>query len=502
MDEAVPDKKSYRQILKSTSIMGGSSLVIIGFRIIRTKIFAVLLGPAGVGLLGIFDSITSVAITATGLGIGNSGVRQIAEAAGTGDQRKISRTVICLRRTVLFSGLAGLCLLVLLSGPISRLTFGNSDHARDLSLLSITILFTALSGGQTAVIQGTRRIKDLAMLSILGALFGTVLSIPIVYFFGARGIAPYLISVSAMNIIASWWYSRKIKIMSIAMSWRETLGEAKPLLKLGLIFMVSSLMTAGTFYLLRVFIVRSLGLEGAGIYQAATALSLLYTAFILDAMGRDFYPRLTAVVQDNRECNALMNKQMEVGLLLAAPGIIATMTFAPVVISLFYSPKFMLAVSVLRWQILGILLRVITWPMSYIFPAKGNGRLFFWTEVFANTTHLCLVWLGLKYFGLSGAGMAFFGMYVFYCLLIYRIVRTSYQFVMSRKNMQIIAVSTGATLTVFLSPFLLPATVALIVNAGVTIALALYSIKAIVTISGPETMPAVLLRIKSYFNPQ
>lgn len=499
MDEAIADKKSYGQILKSTSVMGGSSLVIIGFRIIRTKVLAVLLGPAGVGLLGIFDSIMSLAITATGMGIGNSGVRQIAEASGTGDERKIARTAICLRRTVLFSGLAGLLLLVLLSGPFSRLTFGNADHARDISLLAVIVLFTALSGGQTAVIQGTRRIKDLAMLSILGALFGTASSIPIVYFFGTRGIVPYLITVSAMNLIVSWWYSRKIKVRSIAMSWSDTLSEARPLVKLGLIFMSSSLMTAGTFYLLRVFIVRHLGLEGAGIYQAATALSLLYTGFILDAMGRDFYPRLTAVVQDNRECNSLMNKQMEIGLLLAAPGIIATMTFAPIVISIFYSSKFALAVTVLRWQIFGILLRVITWPMSFIFPAKGNGKLFFWTEVFANVTHLFLVWLGLKYFGLSGAGMAFFGMYALYCLLIYRIVSKSYGFSISRKNIQIVAISIGAAVIAFLSPFLLPPTAALLMNAGITAGLAVYSIRAIVTLAGSDVVPSVLVRIKSYF---
>lgn len=500
MDNAVSDNKSYRQILKSTSITGGSSLIIIGFRILRTKVLAVILGPAGVGLMGMYDSLASLATTATGLGIGSSGVRQIAEAAGTDDQHRIARTVMCLRRTALFTGLAGFLLLLLLSGPLSRLTFGGPEHTRDLALLSITILLTALSNGQTALIQGTRRIKDLAVLGILGALSGSLLGIPLVYAFGAAGIIPALITVAAMNFLASWWYSRKMKVVKVPLSWRETLTEAKPLFTLGMAFMSSALMTAGTFYLLRVFIVRSLGLDEAGVYQAATGLSLLYTGFILDAMGRDFYPRLTAAAGNNRECVSLMNKQMEIGLLLAVPGILGTMTFAPYVISLFYSGSFLPAVDVLRWQILGILLRVVTWPMSYIFLAKGNGKLFFRTELFANATHLGLVWLGIRLFGLAGTGMAFFGMYLLYCALIYRIVTSAYEFVLSRKNVQLLIASGSAAITVFLAPHLLDRSAALFMSGAVTAAATGYSTKAILDVAGRDRIPGFLLKLRSYFH--
>jgi antigen flippase len=499
MEETVLEKKSYRQILMSTSIMGVSSLVIIGFRIIRTKALAVILGPSGVGLWGLFDSITNLVQTVTGMGIGSSGVRQIAEAAASNDQQRIAKTVICLRRTALFTGLAGLSLQALLSVPLSRFTFGNGEHAGDLALLSVTILLTSVAAGQMAVIQGTRRIKDLALLSMLSAFYGTVLSIPFIYVWGTHGIPPFLISVSVMHIFASWWYSRKLKILPVAVSWRETVAEAKPLLHLGLFFMTSSLMTAGTYYLLRVLIVRDLGLEGAGIYQAAASLAMIYTSFILEAMGRDFYPRLTAVGQDNALSASLMNKQMEVGLLLAAPGILATMTLAPLVITVFYSPKFTPAVVVLRWEILGVLLRVITWPMSYIFPARGNGKLFFWTEVFANATLLGLVWLGLKHFGLPGAGMAFFGMYILYSLLIYWIVTRSYDFVLAPRNRRVLAIVSTATVFAFAAPYLVPATAALVINSAVTIAIGIYSLRTILDVAGDDYAGSFLVRIKSIF---
>ena len=88
-------------------------------------------------------------------------------------------------------------------------------------------------------------------------------------------------------------------------------------------------------------------------------------------MGADFFPRLTAVAQDNSECNRLVNEQAEVGLLLAGPGVLGTLTFAPLVIQLFYSARFGPAVEILRWICLGMMLRVASWPMGYILLAKG-----------------------------------------------------------------------------------------------------------------------------------
>ncbi len=54
-------------------------------------------------------------------------------------------------------------------------------------------------------------------------------------------------------------------------------------------------MTTGALFLLRVFVARQEGVYGAGQFQAASALSMVYVGFVLQAMGTDFYPRLTVV---------------------------------------------------------------------------------------------------------------------------------------------------------------------------------------------------------------
>lgn len=488
--------KSYIQILKSTSIIGISSIISIFLRIVRTKFLAVLLGPAGIGLFGIYDSIACVASTVAGMGIQTSGVRQTAEATATDDQKKIAQTIITLRRISLFLGILGMLLLILLSTPISLLTFGNTEYASDIRLLSVTLLFGAVSAGQSALIQGLRRIGDLAKLSVLGALFGTVLSIPIIYLWGQKGIVPFLIAVAAMSILTSWWYARKIEITHIRMGWAEIWVEAGTLLKLGIVFMITAVMTTGTMYLVRVLVIRQLDLDAAGLYQAAANLSILYVGFILDAMGKDYYPRLIAVAQDNAACNRLVNEQAEVGFLLAVPGILATLTFAPIVIYLFYSAKFIAAYEILRWQILGILLRVASWPMGFTIIAKGKMKLFFWTELLANAVLLGLTWQGIVYFGLPGTGMAFFGMYLCYWFLIFGVVKRMTGFTWSTANVRLGLFTIAAIIIVFSAQYILNELWYMIMGGTMTLAFGYYSIKCLIEIVDNNGTTPIFAKIK------
>ena len=298
-----PEATSHVEALKSTSIIGGSTAIVILIRMVRTKVLAILLGPAGIGLEAIYDSIISLARIGVDMGVSSSGVRQIASAVGSGSQATIATTVFTLRRVCLALGLIGAVALFLAREQVSWVAFGNADHAFDIGLLSVILLFVALTGGQGALLQGMRRIGDLAKMNILGAAVGSALSIPIVYIWGLQGIPAYLVLTAAVGALISWSYARRIRIEPIKVPPRQVASEAASLLKLGLAFVSTGLMSTGALFLLRVFVTREAGVDGAGQFQAANAISMVYVGFVLQAMGTDFYPRLTAVADDNRRCN-------------------------------------------------------------------------------------------------------------------------------------------------------------------------------------------------------
>jgi PST family polysaccharide transporter len=326
-------------------------------------------------------------------------------------------------------------------------------------------------------------------MGVLGAFFGTMISIPAVYFLREEGVVPSLVCIAAMSMVTGWWYSRKVRIQPPPMTFSEFRHETASLLKLGFAFMASGLLVMGAAYAVRIIVVHNVGLEAAGFYSAAWTLAGLYVGFVLQAMGADFYPRLVGVATDNPRCNRLVNEQAQVSLLLAWPGIIATVTFAPLVIPLFYSSKFVEAVEILRWICLGMALRVITWPMGFIIVAKNRQLIFFGADLAWTVVNVGLAWLCVGQFGLNGAGIAFFGSYVFHGLLIYPIVRALSGFRWSHANRKIGVLFLYSIALVFCGLYLLPPLWAAVLGAMVTALSGLYSLHRLLNLLSTDQIP-------------
>ena len=478
-----PADNSYGRILNSSLLIGGSSLVTVLAAILRTKFVAVFLGPAGIGLMGLLGAITNMVGTVTVMGIGTSGVREIAEAAGAGDARRTARAVTALKRVVFRLGFVGAVLVAVFSVPLSHLTFGTAEHAGEIALLSLVVAAGAVTEGHVTVLRGFRRMRDLARVAILGTTLSLALAVPTVYFLRQDAVVPLLLVASGAGLASAWWYARRIEPVPVSLTWRETLKEAQPLMRLGLASMSAALMAAAIAYVIRVVIVRDLSFEAAGMYQSATALSSVYCGFILSAMGADFLPRLSSVASDDQACNRLVNEQAEVGLLLAFPGICATLAFSPLILQLLYSAEFGPASDVLRWQVLGVFLRVASWPMGYLLLAKQRATLYFWTELSYNLVHLGLLWIGIRFAGLAGTGIAFFGLYIYYTLLMYLVTRSLSGFAWSLPNKRLARVAIPTVAFVFACPAILPSPWQVIAAGAATALVCVYSFRTLLSLS-------------------
>lgn len=461
-------KDGYAATLKSAASIGGASVVNILLGIIRTKCVAVLLGPAGIGLMGAYASITSLISAVAGMGVQNSGVRQIAEAAGEQDQRRVALVIATVRRATWVLGMLGALAMVGLAPMLSEWTFGNREHTMPLAILGLTVLFGTIAAGEVALIQGLRRIGDLVRVNVVGALLGTLVSVPMVWLWGIAGIVPLLATVALLSMGAAWWYARRVPVERVRVNWGEMVRECRPLLRLGFVFMSGGLLALVGAYLLRIIVVRRLGIEAVGQYQAASNLASIYVGFVLAAMGTDFFPRLTVAAKDDAAMNRMLNEQTEVSLLLAAPGIAGTLALAPVVIAVFYSGSFDAAAEVLRWQALGILLRVVSWPFGFAVLAKGYGKMYFWTELAGNAVHLGVLWAGVVLWGLSGTGIAFAVLYAFYWLMMYCVVRGTTGFAYTLETRRVLAMTAPLVVVAFLAGELVPGRWAMVIMVPVT----------------------------------
>lgn len=492
---ATEPRSTYRQILESTAWIGGSSAMNLAIGLVRTKAMAMLLGPAGFGLMGVFTAIADVARSFAEMGINGSGVRQIADAAASGDAVRIARTAAVLRRTALILGVCGAALLALFSRQVSIVTFGDDTHSTAIALLSLAVFFRLVADAQGALVQGLRRIADLAKINVLAPLFGTIVSIPLVYWLREAGVALAVVAIAITSALASWWYSRKLHVERPSLTMSDTWREASALLKLGAAFMASGLMMMGAAYVVRLILIRQEGLDAAGLYQSAWTLGGLYVGFVLQAMGSDFYPRLVGAGKDHALCNRLVNEQAHVSLLFAGAGVLATISLAPLVLTLLYSAEFAAAAETLRWICLGMALRVVSWPMGYIIVAQGAQGLFFATELAWTFVNVGLSWLFISWFGLAGAGIAFFATYVFHVAMIYAVVRRRTGFRWSAACKKAVAWLGASIALVFCAFYALPVLTASVIGVSAAIVAGLLSLRLLLGLMASERLPHSVRRM-------
>lgn len=488
------DEKLNTRILKSTAIIGGSSALNILFRIVQSKAVAVLLGPQGLGLMGLFNSISGLASTVGGMGISTSGVREIAASAESGDRDELARTVLTFQRLSLFLGIIGAAVLFGLRGWVSQVTFGDLGHAGSIGWLSLAVFFMVVSASQMALLRGVRRIGDLARVSVIGVAVGTVLGIPMIYWWGTQGVIFYILGVSGTTVLVSWWYARRVQMNPVSLAWGKTLHASRGLLKLGSAFMGAGLFTMASAYLVKVFVTRQSGVHATGLYEAASALANVYIGFILGAMGADFFPHLAGVSQDDAASNRLINAQAQIGTLLALPGILAALALGPWLLRLLYSAEFTAAFDIFRWQALGTYLRLVSWPLGYLVLARAKGNLYLLTELTSNLVFLGFAWLGLRFWGVTGVGVAFFALYLFYTALMMSVAKQLSSFAWTPAALRTFGWTLAAVAAGFIVSFI--KSVPLAFGLGLTLTAGWFALRAVRNLIGVDIFNSYIHRVR------
>jgi O-antigen/teichoic acid export membrane protein len=427
---------SHREVFRSSAIIGGSSAVNVIVSIVKVKVLAVLLGPAGIGLMGLYLNIMNLAATLASCGIGSSGVRQVAAAADDAATLSIVRRALWLGNLVL--GAAGMAALWLLREPVAQWVFGESVHTTEVGWLGVGVLLTLIAGSQTALLQGLRRVRDLAWVSILSAVVAAVAGILAVYFFGEEGVLWFVLTAPAVNFFVASYYAARLPRPVTAHDHVVIQQQWRAMLKLGIPLMSASLVTLITQLLVRSMVLRDFGLEASGYLQAAWIISVTYVAFLLNAMAMDYYPRLTKAIGDHKDAERLVNEQAEMALLLGGPALIAMLTLAPWVIELLYSQGFGPAAELLRWHALGDILKLASVPVVFIFLATGHGGIALGIQCLWSATYLGALSLGLPDFGLIMAGAGYSMAYLAYFAVVALVANKVIGFTLTQRNWSVI----------------------------------------------------------------
>ena len=409
-------------------MFGGVQVYQILIEIIKSKFIAILLGPVGVGIQGLFSSGTMMIQQLTSLGLSQSAVRNVAEANGSANQLEISRTVTALKRLVYLTGSLGMLTVVLFSPLLSFSSFGNYDYTWGFIALAITLLFNQINAGNKVILQGTRNYGFLAKCNIYGVTFGLLVSVPLFYLWGIRAIVPNMILGSITTLMLSFFFSGKLSFQKISQSFKDTFLIGRSMLVMGLTLCLTGFLPYASSYILRSFISRFGGLEMVGLFSAGFILMTQYSGLVFQAMSTDYYPRLAAVNHDNEKCREIMNQQGEIGMLLLGPLMSFCIIFIPIVVRVLYSEDFLAINDYIVWCSLGVIIQMASWTISHIFLAKAESKLFAINEISTCVYGLLLNIVFYYYAELAGLGISFSIKYLIYFIQVYIIARYRYDF--------------------------------------------------------------------------
>lgn len=440
---------SYRSIFKSTFLFGFVQVFNIVVKAGINKSVAVLLGTEGMGVISLYNSVINMVKTVGGLGISQSAVRDISEANATEDSEKLSHIITVTRWIVWFTALLGAVFTITFSGLLSEISFNNGDHLVAFMVLSLAILFSIVSEGELAILKGMRRLRDLAKASIYGSSVGLLVSVPLYYFFGFKGIVPSLIIAAAFAALVAWLYVRRVSYTRIHLSHKVVFSSGMGMIKMGLALMYLSLFGMLSDFIIRAFISRYAGLSEVGIFQAGSTIVVAYFGIITTALVTDYYPRISAVNNDNKALNVEVNRQAEVGLLLMGPLIVLFMFAMPLFIRILYTKMFLQSMDYIQYAIFGVLITIYSNAMGMILLAKQKSSIFVYTTTVMNIFSIGLNLVAYYFWGLSGIGVAAIVVAICHLCLMCMIMKKKYNITFRTRAMKIFVLTCLLCITVF-----------------------------------------------------
>jgi antigen flippase len=407
---------SFVRILRSSALMGGAQVVVLAAGFVRAKVIAIILGASGVGLIGIFNAFSGNVSSLAGWGLGTSGVRLIAGATEEEKPAKIT----AVRRMGLLLSLLGLALALLTFWPVGLATFDSAKYAAEMAIVAMAVPCVIASTSWSAILQASGKVASLAKVQIAGALTGLMLGLPAIYFWGTKGIALSILLAAAGPALVLWRAARAAPAAAPATSAVSV--DLRHLVTLGGALMVVGWLGQLSAYLIRVAIVRQEGLDAAGYYQAAFAISGSLPGFIFAAMGADFLPRVAAA-KDEAAARSITEQQVQAGLLMGTPLIVVLLSLGGVCVRLLYAEGFAAAEPLLGWMAWGVFVRLLAWPLAFWLLARGSSRTMMIIEGSTALLMTALAIVLLRFFGLVGCAMGFACGQVLYAGLLLLVAR-------------------------------------------------------------------------------
>jgi len=410
-----------RELLLAVFQTGGASVATVLSGMVATKIMAVVLGPAGVGLVSLVRQTYVTGLVLAGL----NGQAAIAQGVAAREREAGVSYLFAVRRVFFISGATVAVAFWLLPSWISDVVTGrpNGIDVGVIRGLAVVVLGGLALLYLIGVLNGFRAIGQIAVVQVVGALTGVALAYPVATMIHQGRLLAMLVylavPVLAMILVASVYVVRG-GLGDVAFGgcgggagYAEVVG----FLRLAVALLLSGFVSTAVPLAIRGMSVRGFDFRGVGLFDVAWNVSVNYVTLIVASFATYYVPSLSRLREPEAR-RALVDRVLRLSVFLMVPLTVSIILFKPMVVGLLYSREFLPSVEIMRWMLMADYLRVTSWVFSYTMVAFADVRTLVWTEVAWG----CLSIGGaavaiLRFHSLEGIGANFVVVYGSYALM-------------------------------------------------------------------------------------
>lgn len=410
-------------LIKTSVLTAISTIIKVIAGFVINKVIAVYVGPSGLAVVGQLQNFMSIVTTFSNGAITSGIVKYTAEYQTIEQKQKIFSTsiIISLACSFVIS-----LLLFGFSGYLSEIILKDPQYSSVFIVFGITIFLFALNTILMSILNGQKEIKKYVLVNIASSIFSLFFTSFLIMQLNLMG-ALYAMVVNQSVIffvtlgfvLKSSWFKLEYFRQGVD---KESLFK---LSKYSLMAITTALTVPVSHLIIRNYIGDNLSWDDAGYWQGIWYISTMYLMIVTTSLSVYYLPKLSEI-QDNKE----LKKEILGGYKIIMP-IVMVLAFGiyffrELAVYIAFSDKFLPMLELFKWQLIGDVIKIASWLLSYLMLAKAMTKVFIYTEVLFSVFFVVLSVVFVEQFGLVGITYAFSLNYFLYLIIMILIFRKKF----------------------------------------------------------------------------
>ncbi len=404
--------------LVKTSLWNAVAVAVkVSSALVLNKLLAVMVGPAGYTLIGQFQNAAGLVSSLVGGTVTTGVTKYTAEYFDDEPRQHTIWQTAC--RLMLYTTLGASIGIILFREPLSVLLFKRPDFSDVFVWFAIALPGLTLNSVLLAIINGKKEFRTFVIANISGNLVSCCVVGILAWKIGLRGALIAFGVSQSVAVLSTLGLALKADRFSLRTLWGKIDPKAlQNLLKFVAMAITSSVCAPLSQILVRDHLSAKFGFEAAGYWQAVTRISDIYLMMVTLTLSAYYLPRISEI-REAEELKTEILKIYRFVLPLAACGALSIYLLRNFIVSVLFAPDFFPMIKLFAWQLIGDVIKIGSWILSYVILGRAATRTFVMTEVLFSVSLVIGTALLTPWFGLQGAVIAFALNYLVYWFIMY-----------------------------------------------------------------------------------